>query len=146
MEECDEYGEPLTNQWDETPPQSAPPVFTPPDIPNFLKEPADDDALDSPQTIDPPPPQQPAPVLTMNGMEPTTKPDASQSNQFSIKLTRDQRQQYGSQFQGGQPTIPSKFFWFYFFIPTKEQYYDGVCNGKRIMMEESSNFTISSKD
>jgi hypothetical protein len=36
VEECDEYGEPLTNQWDETPPQSAPPVFTPPDVPNFL--------------------------------------------------------------------------------------------------------------
>lgn len=36
VEECDEYGEPLTNEFDETPPQSAPPVFTPPDAPNFV--------------------------------------------------------------------------------------------------------------
>lgn len=32
-EECDEFGEPLECEWDETPPGSAPPVFTPPGAP-----------------------------------------------------------------------------------------------------------------
>uniref|UniRef100_A0A6P7FQN2 Protein nervous wreck-like n=1 Tax=Diabrotica virgifera virgifera TaxID=50390 RepID=A0A6P7FQN2_DIAVI len=38
VEECDEFGEPLVNEWDETPPQSAPPVFTPPDVPDYLAD------------------------------------------------------------------------------------------------------------
>ncbi|CAG9767480.1 unnamed protein product [Ceutorhynchus assimilis] len=109
VEECDEYGEPLTNEWDETPPQSAPPVFTPPDIPNFLKEPADDQ---TPPSVDFP--QQPAPVLVLNEteeekMEIKDKEETEQnenSGPFSMVLTRDQHDQYGTQFDEEAEDIP----------------------------------------
>ncbi|KAG8335699.1 F-BAR and double SH3 domains protein 2 [Homalodisca vitripennis] len=39
VEECRENGEPLTPEGDDTPPGSAPPVFTPPDVPSFLLAP-----------------------------------------------------------------------------------------------------------
>lgn len=60
VEECDEFGEPLVNEWDETPPQSAPPVFTPPDIPEYLAdaEEGEEIAISSPP-LQPPPPAPP---------------------------------------------------------------------------------------
>ncbi|XP_073974020.1 FCH and double SH3 domains nervous wreck isoform X2 [Rhodnius prolixus] len=39
VEECRENGEPLTPEGEDTPPGSAPPVFTPPDVPGFLLAP-----------------------------------------------------------------------------------------------------------
>ncbi|XP_030766013.1 protein nervous wreck isoform X3 [Sitophilus oryzae] len=113
VEECDEFGEPLTNQWDETPPPSAPPVFTPPDIPSFLKEEIDIIPEDTP-TSDVP--QEPAPVLKTE--EVTPPPESKEEkkgtevegsgNNFSMALTRDQHEQYGTQFQGDDvPTIPT---------------------------------------
>ncbi|KAJ8969466.1 hypothetical protein NQ317_015281 [Molorchus minor] len=62
VEECDEFGEPLTNEWDETPPQSAPPVFTPPDVPSYLAESDfngtsfEDSVLQEPPQVPPPAP------------------------------------------------------------------------------------------
>jgi hypothetical protein len=94
VEECDEYGEPLTNQWDETPPQSAPPVFTPPDVPNFLVA---AEVIVTQPTPSVEHPQQPPPALKQ-----PDSPSASEGN-FSMKLSRDQHQQYGSQFQGQVP-------------------------------------------
>ncbi|XP_050308619.1 protein nervous wreck isoform X3 [Anthonomus grandis grandis] len=117
VEECDEFGEPLTNQWDETPPPSAPPVFTPPDIPNFLKEPADDEFEVESSSFHP---QQPAPVLNVDDIEeenangmpedrgaPGVEND-SKGGSFSMVLTRDQQDQYGTQFQGEpETTVPT---------------------------------------
>ncbi|XP_066149129.1 protein nervous wreck isoform X2 [Euwallacea fornicatus] len=110
VEECDEYGEPLTNQWDETPPPSAPPVFTPPEIPDFLREPADEN-FEYLQSVDHP--QQPAPVLNLNETDEkmpqmvSPKTTASTNKEFSMELTKNQHNQYGSQFQGTKPTIPA---------------------------------------
>ncbi|KAL1502322.1 hypothetical protein ABEB36_007483 [Hypothenemus hampei] len=106
VEECDEFGDPLTNQWDETPPPSAPPVFTPPDIPNFLKEPADE-FPESYSSIDHP--QQPAPVLNFQEIEDENsgrKPKGCSSKEFSMEMSSDQHQQYAAQFQDA-PTIPT---------------------------------------
>ncbi|XP_076265052.1 FCH and double SH3 domains nervous wreck [Rhynchophorus ferrugineus] len=114
VEECDEFGEPLTNQWDETPPPSAPPVFTPPEIPSFLKEELDEIPEDTPTSDYP---QEPAPVLKTEEVEvpdETAKPEdknpsetGSSRASFSMELSQDQHDQYGSQFQGATPTIPT---------------------------------------
>lgn len=156
VEECDEFGEPLTNQWDESPPQSAPPVFTPPEIPSYL---VDSDMDGTPEFVNSPPmqppPMQPPPMQPPPMQPPPPMPDldeeddrhvvekeveevsekkqvekvaneaveettpksdeasaASQSG-FAISLSRDQQNQYGSQFS--KPTIPCKFALSYFF-------------------------------
>lgn len=94
VEECDEYGEPITNQWDETPPQSAPPVFTPPDVPNFLV------AAEVIVT-------QPTPLGESSQQPPLEeKNDPNSEDGFQMELTRDQQKHYGSQFQG---PVPSKY-------------------------------------
>lgn len=60
-------------------------------------------------------PQQPAPVLNLEeteeeNIENVTKPIESgmNSNAFSIQLTRDQHDHYGTQFDGDSNDIPSK--------------------------------------
>ncbi|XP_074028247.1 FCH and double SH3 domains nervous wreck isoform X6 [Leptinotarsa decemlineata] len=101
VEECDEFGEPLTNEWDVTPPPSAPPVFTPPDAPFHL---VDEQASDTNGLVSSPP-QQPPPE------PPAEEGDTSKSDEtapriieeppspgFAISLTRDQQHHYGSQF------------------------------------------------
>ncbi|XP_063910866.1 protein nervous wreck-like isoform X1 [Zophobas morio] len=96
VEECDEYGEPLTNQWDETPPQSAPPVFTPPEVPDFLMG---AQVIITQPTPSVEQPQQPPPV-------PKTQTDVPPGEGgFSMVLSRVQHQQYGSQFEEEVPTI-----------------------------------------
>lgn len=92
VEECDEYGEPITNQWDETPPQSAPPVFTPPDVPNFLV------AAEVIVT-------QPTP-LGENSQQQASG-EANSEEGFQMELTRNQQKHYGTQFQG---PVPSKYY------------------------------------
>ncbi|XP_022909284.1 protein nervous wreck isoform X2 [Onthophagus taurus] len=99
VEECDENGEPLTEHWNESPPCSAPPVFTPPEIPEHLI-PADEEIIieDTPQSEDgsssKPPSQPPPPPLVQ-----------AVNNAFSMELSRNQQQQYGSQFENDIPTI-----------------------------------------
>ncbi|XP_048523850.1 protein nervous wreck-like isoform X3 [Dendroctonus ponderosae] len=109
VEECDEFGEPLTNQWDETPPQSAPPVFTPPDIPNFLKEPAED-FPEPPSSVEQP--SQPAPVLNEeteieNDIIRKSPQSDANFNSFSIELTRTQHHQYDTQFEDDSNAVPT---------------------------------------
>lgn len=94
VEECDENGEPITSQWDETPPCSAPPVFTPPDVPNFL--------LATEVIV-----TQPTPMVENQNQEQV--PDVVKQTEktpknagFAMELTRGQHQQYGMQFQGDE--------------------------------------------
>ncbi|KAK9751341.1 Variant SH3 domain [Popillia japonica] len=95
VEECDEYGEPLTNQWDETPPCSAPPVFTPPEIPEFLRE-----ADGVPEEISPA--EESQIIINKQESEPEVPPIVVEPTNagFSMELSRDQQEHYGSQFQG----------------------------------------------
>lgn len=95
VEECDEYGEPITNQWDETPPCSAPPVCTPPEVPEHLI--ADVTELDISPGDQVTTPEIPTVTVTTD-----TKPALSG---FEMELTSVQHEQYGSQFSG---TVPSK--------------------------------------
>lgn len=115
VEECDEFGEPLTNQWDETPPPSAPPVFTPPDVPSYLVE-AEMEELNG---VDSPHPQLPPPEPPAEQVETKPTPGDSEkqggsgapSQGFAIALSRDQQNQYGSQFTNNNTSVsvPSKF-------------------------------------
>lgn len=114
VEECDEFGEPLTNQWDETPPPSAPPVFTPPDVPSYLVE-AEMATTNGVESH----PQQPPPEPPAELAESKPTPDDSQKQEgsgappqgFAIVLSRDQHDQYGSQFTNNNTpeSVPSKF-------------------------------------
>ena len=101
VEECDEYGEPLTNEWEDTPPCSAPPVFTPPAVPEYLI--GADSSLDqqSPVTLDS--------QDTGEGVV-AVKPiaGAAQTPGFSLELSKDQQEQYGLQFES--QNVPSKLF------------------------------------
>lgn len=115
VEECDEFGEPLTNQWDETPPPSAPPVFTPPDVPSYLVE----AEMATTNGVESPHPQQPPPEPPAELAESKPTPDDSQKQEgsgappqgFAIVLSRDQHDQYGSQFTNNNTpeSVPSKF-------------------------------------
>lgn len=129
VEECDEFGEPLTNQWDESPPQSAPPVFTPPEIPNYMM---DSDVDGTPEFVKSPPMQPPPPVPNLEESkddevmekEEEEMPEKKIENVedegevaskagdtntgFAISLSRDQQNQYGSQFSS-KPAIPSEY-------------------------------------
>ncbi|XP_017781110.1 PREDICTED: F-BAR and double SH3 domains protein 2 isoform X2 [Nicrophorus vespilloides] len=101
VEECDEYGEPLSNLEDLTPPCSAPPVFTPPDVPEFLIA-SDIIITDATPMFDGPPSSEPP------KMEPP-KPPPQAFSKFSMELTRNQHDHYGSQFddedETGTPTV-----------------------------------------
>ncbi|CAG9840407.1 unnamed protein product [Diabrotica balteata] len=118
VEECDEFGEPLVNEWDETPPQSAPPVFTPPDVPDYLAdtEEGDEVTISSPP-LQPPPPAPPIEdedeAINENGeipeegeVEAEDGEDAAALGGFAMSLSRDQQHHYGSQFNrsSGAPT------------------------------------------
>ncbi|XP_046674644.1 protein nervous wreck isoform X2 [Homalodisca vitripennis] len=87
VEECRENGEPLTPEGDDTPPGSAPPVFTPPDVPSFLLAPQ--------QVII----TQPTPVGE-HGPAPGIGDSADKKTAFTMEITRDQQDQYKSQFDG----------------------------------------------
>lgn len=101
VEECDEYGEPLTNQWDETPPCSAPPVFTPPEAPELLNE-----ADGVPEEISPT--EESQIIINKTDDVPPIAVETTNSG-FSLELSRNQQEQYGSQFQCTN-NVPSKLF------------------------------------
>lgn len=88
VEECDEFGEPITNQWEETPPCSAPPVCTPPEVPEHLIE---EDISPGDQVT--------TPEITVT----------ESKGGFEMELSTVQHEQYGSQF-GGNTNVPSKIF------------------------------------
>ncbi|XP_018331101.1 F-BAR and double SH3 domains protein 2 isoform X2 [Agrilus planipennis] len=116
VEECDENGEPLTNQWDETPPCSAPPVFTPPEVPEHLMPFSEPIVIDASPTVEEEPeeskeqtPQISQASIVNGAIETAITGDntGGSSNGFSISLSKGQQKQYGAQFQEDKniPTI-----------------------------------------
>lgn len=115
VEECDEYGEPLTNQWDDTPPCSAPPVFTPPEMPEFLDALAEDDDVQPMPGEDVPPPPQCAPPQCAPPPPPPeceeSEPSPSTGGGFSFSMTmsEDHHHQYDAQFEmESENKVPSE--------------------------------------
>lgn len=104
VEECDEFGEPLSNELDQSPPPSAPPVFTPPGAPPgefnecFPEEPE----LPPPAEQPPPPP----PNIIEEVAEFNNVKSSKTSNKFSIELSRNQQKHYGTQFGEKEDNIP----------------------------------------
>ncbi|XP_020279725.1 F-BAR and double SH3 domains protein 2 [Pseudomyrmex gracilis] len=80
VEPCGPDGAPLTPQDNITPPSSAPPVFTPPEVPEFLLGDDDFNQLDGLESQEE--------KLVMNG-----------DGGFVINLSKDQKDHYGSQFE-----------------------------------------------
>ncbi|XP_046390282.1 protein nervous wreck isoform X1 [Ischnura elegans] len=118
VEPCRPNGEPLTPQGDESPPGSAPPVFTPPDVPTYLLPPQHvfvtqptPDVEEMPITEEKPPDE--------NGKEEDAGPPPSQpppSTGFSMELAKGKQHHYKKQFgdqgqgeseKGGEPPVPS---------------------------------------
>lgn len=100
VEECDEYGEPLTNNLNDTPPTSAPPVFTPPEVPD-LPPPINmigDTEMPSPSKSDD------------EDTDIKISKRSSKSGDFNLELSKGQQEQYGSQFQAQSTVIPCKFY------------------------------------
>lgn len=107
VEECDENGEPVTNEWDETPPASAPPVFTPPDVPGFL--------LAATEVVV----TQPTPMVGEGGVAPSNNsmPDVVKQTDekqpqaaggggcFAMAMTPNQQHKYDTQFQPDQSEL-----------------------------------------
>ncbi|XP_011140988.1 F-BAR and double SH3 domains protein 2 isoform X1 [Harpegnathos saltator] len=83
VEPCGPDGSPLTPQDDVTPPSSAPPVFTPPEVPEFLLA---DELAQLDESLEEKP--------VMNG-----------EGGFVINLSKDQKDHYGSQFED-KPEAP----------------------------------------
>ncbi|XP_044766404.1 protein nervous wreck isoform X3 [Coccinella septempunctata] len=96
VEECDEFGEPMSNELDQSPPPSAPPVFTPPGAPpgEFNEYFSDEPELPPPAEQPPPPP--PDILEEVADFNPATS--SRNSNNFSMELSRNQQEHYVSQF------------------------------------------------
>ncbi|XP_011299377.1 FCH and double SH3 domains protein 2 isoform X3 [Fopius arisanus] len=89
VEPCALDGSPLTPQEETTPPSSAPPVFTPPDVPDFVLADEITRAMFNESDEDKPP--------LINGEAP---------DGFAINLPKIQKDQYGMQFNGPQTEPP----------------------------------------
>ncbi|XP_014612779.1 PREDICTED: F-BAR and double SH3 domains protein 2 isoform X2 [Polistes canadensis] len=87
VEPCAPDGSPLTPQDDMTPPSSAPPVFTPPEVPEFLLE------------------QEAAQFIANELIDGKAEENEEQSS-FAINLTRGQKDHYGSQFDEEETSEP----------------------------------------
>lgn len=96
VEECDEFGEPLTNQWEETPPCSAPPVCTPPEVPEHLIAGVIEDDISPGEPVVTPD----IPTVTI------TESKGATGGLFEMEMSPVQHEQYGTQFSGD---VPSKF-------------------------------------
>ncbi|XP_054013454.1 protein nervous wreck isoform X2 [Hylaeus anthracinus] len=92
VEPCGADGSPLTPQENVTPPSSAPPVFTPPEVPEFLLE------EELAQSL----------MKESQGGKPSDVNVEQQQQQdgFIINLSKDQKSQYGSQFDGDKESGP----------------------------------------
>ncbi|XP_063986900.1 protein nervous wreck isoform X2 [Diachasmimorpha longicaudata] len=86
---CSPDGSPLTPQEETTPPSSAPPVFTPPDVPEFVLADEITRAMLNESGDEKPP--------LINGEAP---------DGFAINLPKTQKDQYGMQFNGPQAEPP----------------------------------------
>ncbi|XP_076377755.1 protein nervous wreck isoform X4 [Megalopta genalis] len=87
MEPCAADGSPLTPQENITPPSSAPPVFTPPEVPEFFLE---DELTQGMMKVS----------AEMQEAEQIANANAEQSQDgFVINLSKDQKSHYGSQFE-----------------------------------------------
>ncbi|KAG6799652.1 hypothetical protein HZU73_05033 [Apis mellifera caucasica] len=91
VEPCAADGSPLTPQENITPPSSAPPVFTPPEVPEFLLE------NEITQSIM---------KESQNGKSINASIEEHRQEGFMINLSKDQRSQYGSQFEADQSEGP----------------------------------------
>ncbi|PSN33878.1 hypothetical protein C0J52_19417 [Blattella germanica] len=91
VEECRADGEPLTPQGEEEPPGSAPPVFTPPDVPTFLLAPQEVIVT------------QPTPVVEQPPTKPAEDEAKDADTNFEIQISHGQQEQYDSQFQECSP-------------------------------------------
>lgn len=80
VEPCAPDGSPLTPQEDVTPPSSAPPVFTPPEVPEFLLE------------------QEAAQLLSNETFDAKSEENEESQSGFVINLSKGQKEHYGSQF------------------------------------------------
>lgn len=100
VEECDEFGEALECEWDETPPCSAPPVFTPPDAPpNFLLA-TEVIVTSATPMMD----GQDGQVNEQKEMPDIVKAsDTDKKFGFAMELTQEQQDKYGSQYQKDSP-------------------------------------------
>ncbi|XP_011498975.1 PREDICTED: FCH and double SH3 domains protein 2 [Ceratosolen solmsi marchali] len=87
VEPCAPDGSPLTPEEDVTPPSSAPPVFTPPEIPEFV---LNEELAQS----------------LMNEMRERGFVNGDQTDNFNMNLTRDQKEQYGLQFDNENTEAP----------------------------------------
>ncbi|XP_049819118.1 protein nervous wreck isoform X2 [Aethina tumida] len=103
VEECDEYGEPLPGEFDESPPPSAPPVTTPPDLPNFLVAPAEVVITQATPIGDRPQQKEEEDADDEGDGEPGARTERG----FSMELTRDQQKHYGSQFGEDGTAVPT---------------------------------------
>ncbi|XP_045462322.1 protein nervous wreck isoform X4 [Harmonia axyridis] len=108
VEECDEFGEPMSNELDQSPPPSAPPVFTPPGAPSgdFQEYFSDQPELPPPAEQPPPPP----PIIEEEmDFVPAISPKSPKSSngKFAIELSRNQQEQYGTQFDEKGSNVPS---------------------------------------
>ncbi|XP_049819119.1 protein nervous wreck isoform X3 [Aethina tumida] len=104
VEECDEYGEPLPGEFDESPPPSAPPVTTPPDLPNFLVAPAEVVITQATPIGDRPQQKEEEDADDEGDGEPGARTERG----FSMELTRDQQKHYGSQFGEDGTAVPRR--------------------------------------
>ncbi|XP_012279354.1 F-BAR and double SH3 domains protein 2 isoform X2 [Orussus abietinus] len=94
VEPCAPDGSPLTPQEDTTPPSSAPPVFAPPEIPEFLlTEEMLNDRFDASFA-----------ESGILGDERSASTDEGQQASFAINLTKGQKDHYGSQFDENSET------------------------------------------
>ncbi|XP_075230266.1 FCH and double SH3 domains nervous wreck [Lycorma delicatula] len=91
VEECRESGEPLTPLGDDTPPGSAPPVFTPPDVPSFLLAPQ--------QVII----TQPTPIGEHNPI--TAGDDGTNGPVFAMSMSQGHHSKYDTQFDTVEVTV-----------------------------------------
>ncbi|KOC61529.1 FCH and double SH3 domains protein 2 [Habropoda laboriosa] len=95
VEPCAADGSPLTPQENITPPSSAPPVFTPPEVPEFLLE--EELAQSMMKEL------QETKSDNANNIE---QQQQEQQEGFIINLSKDQKCQYGSQFGGAKSEEP----------------------------------------
>ncbi|XP_065334083.1 protein nervous wreck isoform X1 [Cloeon dipterum] len=90
VQECGPDGEPLSTEEGDSPPMSAPPVFTPPDVPPFLLPPEDVIVT------------QPTPEIEHHKVVPElcneTIEEEQEEEEFSMKMSKGQKIHYKTQF------------------------------------------------
>nr|CAD7570938.1 unnamed protein product [Timema californicum] len=99
VEECHADGEPITPQDDDDAPSSAPPVFTPPDIPSFMLAPQQVIITQATPMGEHPDSDKTTPV------EKSSSPTSTEQAGFSMELSRGHYRHYDAQF--GEDDVPT---------------------------------------